>query len=47
MDKQEQIEELREQWAEAGGTGAHPGVKQHLYKEAKRLGVRLPGMPAK
>jgi hypothetical protein len=39
-------EELYENWAAAGGFAANPGVKKHLYEEAKRLGVRLPGMPA-
>lgn len=47
MDRQEEIEELRERWSDAGGTAAHSGVKKWLYEEAERLGTTLPGQPVK
>jgi hypothetical protein len=44
VKKQDQIDELHEQWAEAGGTACHPVVKKELYVRARKLGTQLPGM---
>ena len=41
----EDRDDLMDRWAEAGGSAAHPSIKKKLlYKEARRLGERLPGM---
>ncbi|HET8729508.1 MAG TPA: hypothetical protein VFM34_00145 [Moraxellaceae bacterium] len=45
FDDVNDIDELFDAWAEAGGTSAHPSIKKALYQRARQLGFHLPGMP--